>query len=86
MSFIHRYLFIITFFLLCISFFYFTITKLNHSYANAKQLSSMESNQDISFYWIVLIVGGVILLTLSYVSLRKYIGHKKVKRKQSRKS
>ncbi|WP_157967828.1 sporulation protein YpjB [Paraliobacillus sp. X-1268] len=36
----------------------------------------------LSFYWIILIVGGVIILTLTYVAWRKYKGQKKKKQKQ----
>lgn len=31
----------------------------------------------IPFYWMVLLVGGLILLTLVYVGIRKFIGQKR---------
>lgn len=76
---LRHYLFIIGSFLIWFLFLYFTILKLNHSYANADKLQSVTVGNEISFYWIVLIIGGIILLTLTYVSLRKYFGHKKLK-------
>ncbi|MFB1049324.1 sporulation protein YpjB [Paraliobacillus sp. JSM ZJ581] len=36
----------------------------------------------LSFYWIILMVGGIIIVTLSYVAWKKYKGEKKRKQKQ----
>ncbi|CQR46680.1 Sporulation protein YpjB (SpoYpjB) [Paraliobacillus sp. PM-2] len=36
----------------------------------------------LSFYWIILMVGGIIIITLSYVAWKKYKGEKKRKQKQ----
>lgn len=41
-----------------------------------------EQGSFLSFYWIILIVGGSIILTLSYVAWRKYKGQKKKKQGQ----
>lgn len=41
-----------------------------------------EQGTYLSFYWIILIVGGVIILTLTYVAWRKYKGQKRKNQKQ----
>ena len=33
----------------------------------------------IPFYWMILLIGGLIVLTLAYVSFRKYRGQKRKK-------
>ncbi|GGM22921.1 hypothetical protein GCM10011351_06000 [Paraliobacillus quinghaiensis] len=36
----------------------------------------------VSFYWMIFIVGGIIIVTLAYVAFKKYKGEKKKKQKQ----
>lgn len=55
------------------------------SVINQYQLIDIETTSQsdaLSFYWIILMVGGVIILTLSYVAWRKYKAEKKRKQKQ----
>lgn len=42
------------------------------TYAQFFLASTTKTNDIIPFYWIVIILGGIIMLTLSYVSWRKY--------------
>lgn len=55
----------------------FGILQYNKTRTIGETRDSMIIAGFIPFYWMVLIVGGIILLTLIYVSIRKYIGHKR---------
>ncbi|MBY7143503.1 hypothetical protein KFZ56_10680 [Virgibacillus sp. NKC19-3] len=43
----------------------------------SSEASTDSDTKQLPFYWIVGIIGGCIVLTLSYVSFRKYKGEKK---------
>lgn len=60
----------------------FGFIKLNYVYANVS--SEYEDNAIllVPYYWLILIIGGLILITLSYVSWRKYKGT--IKRRKNR--
>ncbi|MFD2133278.1 sporulation protein YpjB [Pseudogracilibacillus auburnensis] len=60
----------------------FSLIQLNHAYANVGQREEHYSIIIVPFYWLILIIGGIIMITLSYVSWRKYRGDKKRKKKQ----
>lgn len=60
----------------------FSVIKLNHTYANARSNLDYDVSTMVPFYWMILIIGGLILITLSYVSWRKYKGT--IKRKKNR--
>ncbi|MEN2766191.1 sporulation protein YpjB [Ornithinibacillus xuwenensis] len=47
--------------------------------ANTKQNQKGDDNM-FPFYWLIIIVGGIIAITLSYVSWRKYRGEKEEKK------
>jgi amino acid transporter len=47
--------------------------------ANTKQNQKGDDNM-FPFYWLIIIVGGTIAITLSYVSWRKYRGEKEEKK------
>lgn len=49
------------------------IIKLISTYESAKSFE-YEASVMVPFYWMILIIGGLILITLSYVSWRKYKG------------
>jgi len=46
--------------------------------------TSVKSKEMIPFFWMVLIVGGCIAITLSYVSWRKYKGEKNKKKNKGK--
>ncbi|WP_284141304.1 MULTISPECIES: sporulation protein YpjB [unclassified Virgibacillus] len=48
----------------------------NKLYAQSIEEDTKESSGMIPLFWIIIIVGGCIALTLSYVSWRKYKGEK----------
>ncbi|GIO28442.1 sporulation protein YpjB [Ornithinibacillus bavariensis] len=50
---------------------------------NANPGGMREGNEEMfPFYWLILIVGGSIMSTLTYVSWRKYKGEKRAKQDQ----
>ena len=55
--------------------------KLNHVYAHTAN-EQHDATFLISYYWLILIIGGLILITLTYVSWRKYKGT--IKQKKNR--
>lgn len=55
-------------------------TKIN---AQADTIMSLKAAHDMSlFYWLITIIGGIIAITLTYVSYRKYKGEQQKKRKE----
>lgn len=60
----------------------FGFIKLNHVYANVVNEYQDDAALLVPYYWLILIIGGLILITLSYVSWRKYKGT--IKRKKNR--
>lgn len=53
-----------------------SVIRLNHTYANTSQSNESFAITMIPFYWLIMLIGGLILITLSYVSWRKYKGMK----------
>lgn len=60
----------------------FSIIQINQTYAKVEQAEEHHISSIVPFYWMIMLIGGIILITLSYVSWRKYRGHKKNKRKR----
>jgi len=64
-------------FLLGIIIIFLGILKLNYTYAsNHNSESDVELAGIVPFYWLIMLIGGIILIALSYVGWRKYKGHK----------
>src|SRR5699024_1320470 len=57
----------------------FSVVKLNHVYAQSNN-ENHDTTFLVSYYWLILIIGGLILITLTYVSWRKYKGTIKQKK------
>lgn len=83
-SFLKKNIMFVISLLIGVIFSVFGLIKLNHVYANA--LNEYEENAAlfVPYYWLILIIGGLILITLSYVSWRKYKGT--IKRRKNRES
>lgn len=56
-----------------------SVVKLNHVYAQSNN-ENHDTTFLVSYYWLILIIGGLILITLTYVSWRKYRGTIKQKK------
>lgn len=75
-AFLKRLYFII-FFLFGIIIILISIFKLNESYARHESYDSQVKLASIvPFYWVIMLIGGIILIALSYVGWRKYKGEK----------
>ncbi len=57
-----------------------SVVKLNHTYANTINTTEYQVSTMVPFYWMIMLIGGLILITLSYVSWRKYKGTQKKKK------
>lgn len=57
-----------------------SIIQLNNSYAKRDTVNAYSYVTDIPFPTMIMLIGGVIFLTLSYVSWRKYRGEKRKRR------
>jgi len=53
-----------------------SIVRLKHAYASVSENKEELSITMVPFYWLIMLIGGLILITLSYVSWRKYKGMK----------
>lgn len=60
----------------------FSLIQLNKAYANVNHFTDEATSSMIPFYWMIMLIGGIIITTLSYVSWRKYKGHKKITQKR----
>ncbi len=69
-----KYIMFIVTLLIGVIFSIFSVVKLNHTYANAGTNDEYLASTMVPFYWLILLIGGLILITLSYVSWRKYKG------------
>lgn len=69
-------------FLIGIIFILFSVIKLNYVYATEQLTNDHYTVSIVPFYWMILIIGGLIIVTLSYVSWRKYKGDKKSRQKR----
>jgi len=63
-------------FILGICIILFSIVQLNKTYAIDDLTQEVELSSIVPFYWMILIIGGIIVIALSYVGWRKYRGHK----------
>jgi len=76
-----KYIFYVISLLIGVILSIFSVVKLNHAYANTKNNLEEDVFTMVPFYWLILLIGGLILITLTYVSWRKYIGTIKQKKK-----
>ena len=60
----------------------FSLIQINKAYANVNESAEELVGSIIPFYWMIMLIGGIIITTLSYVSWRKYIGQKKSEKKR----
>ena len=60
----------------------FSLIQINKAYANVNVSAEHTASSMVPFYWMIMLIGGIILTTLSYVSWRKYKGHKKSDKKR----
>ncbi|WP_047980055.1 sporulation protein YpjB [Ornithinibacillus contaminans] len=65
-------------------FCFLLIDVINREVVTANTGQQEKGNDDMfPFYWLVIIVGGIIASTLSYVSWRKYKGEQKQKNQET---
>ena len=69
-------------FLIGVIIIFVSLIQINEAYANVENREDIYISSIVPFYWMIMLIGGVIMVTLSYVSWRKYRGHKKNKRKR----
>ncbi|HLS66603.1 MAG TPA: sporulation protein YpjB [Pseudogracilibacillus sp.] len=62
------------------SLIFISIIQMNDSYANRDVVDTYSYVTDIPFPAMITLIGGVIFVTLSYVSWRKYKGERKKRR------
>jgi len=60
----------------------FGLIQINKTYAKVEQQEEMYISSFVPFYWMIMLIGGVIIVTLSYVSWRKYKGQKQEQKKR----
>lgn len=63
-------------FILGICIILFSIVQLNKTYAVDQFKQEVELSNIVPFYWMILLIGGIIVIALTYVAWRKYRGHK----------
>ena|GEM_PF-3289062 len=63
-------------FILGICIILFSIVQLNKTYAINELKEEVTFISIVPFYWMILVIGGIIVIALSYVAWRKYRGHK----------
>lgn len=71
----YRYYFI-SLISLWVIFLFFLILQGSHSYADVELGTDITETNNSSLYWIIFFIGGIILVALTYVSLRKFFGQK----------
>lgn len=69
-------------FVIGVIFIVVSLIQINKAYAKVEQAEDYLVSSTIPFYWMILLIGGIIIITLSYVSWRKYLGEKKSKQKR----
>jgi len=58
----------------------FSLIQINAAYAKVEQSDKMYISSIVPFYWMIMLIGGIIIITLSYVSWKKYKGDQKKRR------
>lgn len=69
-------------FLIGVIIIFVSLIQINEAYAKVENREDVYISSIIPFYWMIMLIGGVIMVTLSYVSWRKYRGHKKNEQKR----
>lgn len=69
-------------FVIGVIFIVVSLIQINKAYAKVEQVEDYLVSSTIPFYWMIMLIGGIIIITLSYVSWRKYLGEKKSKQKR----
>lgn len=78
----HKLLLNFLFFVIGVIFIVVSLIQINRAYAKVEQAEDYFIASSIPFYWMIMLIGGIIIITLSYVSWRKYQGEKKSKQKR----
>lgn len=78
-----RFFSITSCFIIGVIIFISSLLRLHESSAQVKQQVQSETISLVPFYWMILLIGGSILMTLSYVSWRKYKADQQKAKKRS---
>ena len=70
-------------FILGVCIILFSIVQLNKTYAIDRFKQEVELSSIVPFYWMILLIGGIIVIALTYVAWRKYRGHKLRKKRDT---
>lgn len=60
-----------------------SLLRLHETSAHVRHQVQSEIVSFVPFYWMILLIGGSILMTLSYVSWKKYKGDRQKNRKRN---
>lgn len=80
-----KFIIYLSFFAIGVIIILVSLIQINKAYA---KIAKIEQHEDyfvgnaIPFYWMIMLIGGIIIITLSYVSWRKYKGEKKNSQKR----
>jgi uncharacterized membrane protein len=66
----------IFFLLIGVIFIIFGVIQLNAVYADSHLEDQFFVPGIVPFYWMIILIGGIIIITLIYVGIRKFIGQK----------
>ena|SRR5690625_3802203 len=72
----------ISFHLIGIIIILLSLFQINEAYAKVEASDEIYATSIVPFYWMIMLIGGIIIITLSYVGWRKYKGDQKKRRKR----
>lgn len=77
-----KFIIYLSFFAIGVIIILVSLIQINKAYAKIEQHEDYFVGSAIPFYWMIMLIGGIIIITLSYVSWRKYKGEKKSSKKR----
>ncbi len=77
-----KFIIYLSFFAIGVIIILVSLIQINKAYAKIEQHEDYFVGNAIPFYWMIMLIGGIIIITLSYVSWRKYKGEKKNSQKR----
>jgi len=58
-----------------------SIVKIGGTFTKIENTNELYVSSIVPFYWMITLIGGIIMITLTYVSWRKYKGQKQQKKR-----